>query len=300
MLVPVTLHPVCVLVCVRVFPQTSTAMVLLRLETGAFKTLHPAKGNQVNADFTMASPHFTGVFDGVSGVTELGMKPEDLSYHLREHLRTNLNTRLSATSKVAFDHAVADHLDRPRSSRTTVALPGEWLLNLVAYSLADCPSYGSTTMAVCSLLGSKMSWYNAGDVRIVVYRRNIHTCRWQNIFETKEQRQTVRTHSGTCVTCPYQLKLYTSEAQTPSNAYVEAQGGEFGCVPVMIDDIVVIASDGVTDNVSSNHMKERVTTGFDNDETPYKIAHDLVVSAVQANKKPDDTSAVVAFVRPLW
>ncbi len=74
-------------------------MPLLRLYSGAYKAQSPAKSHLVNADMTMSDQHFVGALDGVSGVTELGLKPEDLPYHLREHAPYLLIHKHRATNK---------------------------------------------------------------------------------------------------------------------------------------------------------------------------------------------------------
>ena len=142
--------------------------MLLRLATGAYKSQHEMKRNVANADMTMDSAHFVGVLDGVSGVVDLGLQPEDLSYSLREYIRTNLRIRLQSTDKATYDNTILDFFSRPRWNDVNKAKAGEWLRNLVAYSLASCPALGATTLSVCTVVGEKMTWFNVGDVALSV------------------------------------------------------------------------------------------------------------------------------------
>ena len=111
---------------------------------------------------TMHGPHFIGVFDGVSGVQDLGLKAEDLSWSLREYLRTNIRIHLSTESKARYDSSVLNFLQEPSWSVTNKPRPGEWLRNLMGYSLAQYSAFGATTGAVAVVIGEKMSWYNIG------------------------------------------------------------------------------------------------------------------------------------------
>ena len=62
-------------------------------------------------------------------------------------------------------------------------------------------------------------------------------------------------------------------------------------------DIVVMGSDGVSGNVDALTLRQLVSQHFSNGADPKLIAQALVGEALRANKKPDDTSIVVAFVQ---
>ena len=68
-------------------------MPLLRMHTGAYKAIHPAKavGGVLppNADMMAHCDHYMLCLDGVSGVPP-PMKAEDLSWDLRNVLQWNL------------------------------------------------------------------------------------------------------------------------------------------------------------------------------------------------------------------
>ncbi len=243
-------------------------MSLLRLSVGAYKTQHPHKQSTANADMSMVGRHFVGVFGGVSGVTQLGLKPEDLSQGLRDYLITNLRIRLQAVDKTAYDNRVLEFFQRPRYKGDK----GEWLKNIVAYSLADCPALGATTMAISVVIGQKLHYYNVGDVSLKVYRKNAITATWETILETRDRRTTIRDWSGQEMQCPTQLKVYGADQQTRMYAFVEASQGGYDNIKCLCGDVVVVHSVGVSDNLSNNFVKELITTGVEAQKCLWSLA----------------------------
>ena len=58
-------------------------------------------------------------------------------------------------------------------------------------------------------------------------------------------------------------------------------------------DIVVIASDGVADNLNECYMKNLIRMELFKGSGPKDVARLLVEKAISANMKPDDTSCVI-------
>ena len=61
-------------------------------------------------------------------------------------------------------------------------------------------------------------------------------------------------------------------------------------------DIVLVASDGIWDNLTNTSIKNIIRTEYNNGSGPREIAQLLVNAAIEAGIKPDDTACVVAFV----
>ena len=76
-------------VFVPLFP-TLCAMAFRFVRNAAFKGQHASK-TTVNADMTLNDTFFLGVFDGVSGVSSLGMQPEDMAWDLRNCVRYSVS-----------------------------------------------------------------------------------------------------------------------------------------------------------------------------------------------------------------
>ena len=127
-------------------------------------------------------------------------------------MRTNLRIRRSG-SPAAFDNEVCDFLKQPRWNNTNRATPGEWLRNLVAFSLANCTGFGATTLAIGVVVGEKLAYYSAGDAILMVFRKNNTTKGWVTVVETREQRIVIRTSDGSMQKCPVQLKVYQPDQQ---------------------------------------------------------------------------------------
>ena len=72
--------------------------------------------------------------------------------------------------------------------------------------------------------------------------------------------------------------------------------GDYGSIKVQAGDIVIAASDGITDNlpgcVFQNKIRQIVSAGL----APKDMAKHLVAAAIAANLKPDDISIVVGLV----
>eukprot|EP00973_Karenia_brevis_P013194 1790472-Karenia_brevis.AAC.1 len=63
------------------------------------------------------------------------------------------------------------------------------------------------------------------------------------------------------------------------------------------NDVIVIASDGVGDNLTMNPTKEIIGNAMRDDKgDPWLIAQKIVDLAIQMNKKPDDVSCAVGIV----
>ena len=76
--------------------------------------------------------HWAAVFDGVSGVTEVGLRPEDASYGLRAAVAKHMDTRAAPNvDSTEFDQKVRDELGVPNVRNVP---RGDWMKNLIALS----------------------------------------------------------------------------------------------------------------------------------------------------------------------
>ena len=118
-------------------PSGSVAMMspLLWLWSAAFKAQHFEKDGP-NADMSLNNSFCAGVLDGVGGVVEFGLCPEDLPYELRQVLKDNLRMRFNplggSASESRYD---TDALRTLGLAPSGTQRKGEWLRNLVAVSL---------------------------------------------------------------------------------------------------------------------------------------------------------------------
>ena len=224
---------------------------------------------------------------------------------LRGVLREQLNTRYLRASpyepaheaqrrRAAYDAAVARSIQEPARGNT---IAGEWLRNLVAYSLMQCSQAGSTTAAVATLSGNKMTHLHVGDSAIMVFRKILRTHTWEKVFATEP----VFTNNNVPAT-PAQL-FFPDPDSFCNVAYVRSVLGwaVYGVTKVCPSDIVVVCTDGVTDNLRGNALRDTIRTivethGINSPECPTLLAEAIVEAAVAAGVKPDDSSCAVGIV----
>ena len=73
--------------------------------------------------------------------------------------------------------------------------------------------------------------------------------------------------------------------------------GDYGSVRVNQNDIVLMGSDGISDNMSDAKIKDLVCTHYFTGYDAKEIARMLAAAAIRANIKPDDTTVIVAYVQ---
>jgi len=102
------------------------------------------------------------------------------------------------------------------------------------------------------LTGRKLAWCNVGDASIQLFRPAPGEGRLRCVFSTVEQRSTVRTASGQEIQMPLQLGCYSHADQTVEHAVKSMEGANFGIMTPEVGDIILVCSDGVTDNLGGN------------------------------------------------
>ena len=107
-------------------------------------------------------------------------------------------------------------------------------------------------MAMVGLTGRKLAWCNVGDASIQLFRRAPGEGRLRCVFSTVEQRSTMRTASGQEIQMPLQLGCYSHADQTVEHAVKSMEGANFGIMTPEVGDIILVCSDGVTDNLGGN------------------------------------------------
>ena len=107
-------------------------------------------------------------------------------------------------------------------------------------------------MAMVGLTGRKLAWCNVGDASIQLFRPAPGEGRLRCVFSTVEQRSTVRTASGQEIQMPLQLGCYSHADQTVEHAVKSMEGANFGIMTPEVGDIILVCSDGVTDNLGGN------------------------------------------------
>jgi protein phosphatase PTC7 len=241
-----------------------------------------------------------GVCDGVSQVEQFGIRPDELPVELLEECSAAAEAQLSPVG-----NQLAYAAGFPKYGG---------LIELLVDAYKNTTSHGSTTVLLAALDHSKgrplLHVLNLGDCELVVL--NYAYDQWQVKFRTMPQR--VDGHRQQ----PYQLSRVD---ETIDPDFVEdkhaipfiRQGTSNSVVEVEIDDLVIMGTDGVFDNLFLEEILEKVDLdGPASQEDMSRIAKAIVDEAHSrvggtmdtpmgpgAGGKADDTTLVVASVIPM-
>ena len=264
--------------------------------SASYKDQHPAKKATAveNADMTMNQKQFLGIFDGVSGVVDMGLKAEDMSWDLREQCRSLLFLRSEQnTNRTLFDKQLRQDINLARGSADA---PGAWLQRLMISAVQNTTLLGATTASVVSLFKGKLAYYHLGDGVIRVYRRSGHTTNLREVFASRALASTIRLRTGQEILCPKQVSIGI-DALRGSAAHGNINEGDYGTFNVLPGDIVLLASDGVADNIADHTLRNLVSTASAAGKTPFEFTRIIVEHSIRANIKPDDVCVVIGIVQ---
>ena len=266
------------------------------LNAYAAKAQHPlVAGTKPNADMTAHCAQWAVVLDGVGGVP-WPFRPEDLSWDLRNALRFNMRNRFDRfQSKNQYDKDVIAEI------QGSVALmshdpPGAWMARLLHMSIGHTTCFGSTTVGIVSLKGSKVTYCHVGDVSISIHRFAENLRIASVVFQSRDHHVAIRTAGGHAVG-PKQISIYTEDDRLPASISRSVGQADYGTIPVRIGDVVLVHSDGITDNIRHNTMKNLMTDFFTRGDTPQRLVATLINHAQSPTAaKPDDISVFAGIV----
>lgn len=272
---------------------------------------HPAKTNTgiPNADAVEEGAWHLGLCDGVSGVFQLGISPDEFPREFLGKCGQLLQPRL------------AELATRGKTAETAGRDASTWLTGLVEQAYDGTTVKGATTLILTALRESNLVTACIGDSGLLVLRpTNKRPLRLRTVFKTEPGRYDARRP----------LQVQRLPGFTEVNARQVIQGAMVSTTPVQPGDLLVLGSDGLFDNLSDTDIRmvlERVCTpqGFGPVE-PRSIVDqlrkaaaaliDTAISRVRLNKhvdaeeqipwqpltgevpanNADDTTAVVAIV----
>ncbi|CAK0806913.1 unnamed protein product, partial [Prorocentrum cordatum] len=203
-----------------------------------------ALGGSANADMTAHDARWAAVFDGVGGVPP-PLRPEALSQDLRDCVRHNLRQRFKVAAAVGYGAETVD-----TSSK------GARLRRLVQMSIGQTTALGSACAAVATVIGRPLTYFNVGDCAVQVFRPNSVLGTYTKIFNTDKQHQPMTDSSGNNVMGPKQICIMREQGRDPAIVSHLVSQGAAGKVHVMLDDYVIVSSDGIGDNLNDNQIIE--------------------------------------------
>lgn len=254
-----------------------------------------AKRSKTDADAVAVSSHLLGVCDGVSEVESFGISPDLLPREILQECVAAAEAQLEPGGDTGLY---------------------EGLARLLCDAYRNTSSHGSTTVLLAALDHTltvpKLHVLNLGDCELILMRRL--GCEWVPVYRTEPQR--VNGHKQH----PLQLAR-VDETIDPDfveelHSYPLIMNGSSVCIlEVAEDDLVVMGSDGVFDNLFVNEIVSLVqkrVTGPPSIEELHDLAAAIVMEAhakvgtvcdtplgKDAGGKPDDTAVVVASIIPM-
>ena len=127
--------------------------------TGGVTAQHSEVSSEPNADCFFHASNYIGVLDGVSGVTEYGLRPEALSHEVAQWLEFFLSHRFHpGTDKTATDR------ENARLSEEAEGKKVGWLRNILTLSVLRSKALGATTLGVATVSSNKLNVLSIGDV----------------------------------------------------------------------------------------------------------------------------------------
>jgi serine/threonine protein phosphatase PrpC len=281
---------------------------------------HPDKSAWTNADAFFASDTLVGIADGVSAVELEGYDPSKLPIELL--LKCQELHRLKKANPIRFCAEVTTRLSA-YANLTLDEVKGSWPKYLMAEAFLMCETLGATTALLVAIDTEQAEparavchSANIGDSQYILLR--FEAGGWKVVDKSPPQVHWFN--------CPYQLTRMPDTSMTDVNLFNQVAIASSGHLACFEGDVLVVATDGVFDNLFDEQIV-RIVADACNAEgepqvTPLDLAQKIVDGAIlnasvhdkEIGKtpfsqmaqtasgrtiyggKPDDTTAAVAYV----
>jgi len=146
-----------------------------------------------------------------------------------------------------------------------------------------------------------VQYSNLGDSALMIVRPERFDDMNVNLRVIHQSNKLYAPEKVNGVPVPLQLCFYPYQGRRGTGAPEQVDKSETISMSVRKDDILIIASDGLWDNISNDEILKHVATSFA--KSPAKninsndLAKRLVECALRNNYKPDDITVVVGVVR---
>eukprot|EP01111_Echinosteliopsis_oligospora_P005568 TRINITY_DN18_c0_g1_i1.p1 TRINITY_DN18_c0_g1~~TRINITY_DN18_c0_g1_i1.p1 ORF type:complete len:280 (-),score=57.68 TRINITY_DN18_c0_g1_i1:148-987(-) len=241
--------------------------------------------------FISTKKNMMGIADGVSAWSAYGLGNSGyLAFYLMSCVKASVERR-AVTNTLAMIHEGMDTI---------------W--NLYDTRVAQMPN-GSSTITTIKLEEDPVShkpfleYTNLGDCMVMVIRSE----KLENdIINYKMVHYSKRLYAfhehARGVPVPLQLVFYPAQGRKTSQEQTE--GSDTQRVDVQSDDIIILATDGLWDNLSADETLKIVSSYFANRKSfvqkttnhSREISKKLVEAAYNNNFKPDDITCVVGII----
>lgn len=264
---------------------------------GSFSQQHPQKTawGLIDADARETSGTFLAIADGVTGVQAHGIDPSVLPRELLQRCMSLAHERsLNPTLFDAEWQQQAQAICPNEGWQGT----GNWLRNLLSRAYVESASLGATTICLAALEHSELVCCNLGDCQALVLRKPHSQGPYRVHFRTPVQRLGAIRVGGAEV--PQQLHRCRQD-QPAAALLAQTANAEVFRVGLLDGDVVLMSTDGVVDNLSEEEVVG-IMNNFLVSVTAWHspllgaVAKQVVLSALNQDRKPDDTTSLAAVV----
>jgi len=266
------------------------------LDMGAHSHAHHAQLSISGADlsyscgedayFISPSTNFMGVADGVSAWSAFALGN---SAYIAYYMMSN--------AKVLSDKGITNPLQIMKDSFNAV-----WAM--YEQRRVQIPN-GSSTVCLTKLLddpkGPSITYATLGDSMMMVIRPERFDDMNVNLRIIHQSTKLYASEQVNGTPVPLQLCFYPYQGRRGTGAPEQVDKSECNEISVRKEDIVIVATDGLWDNISSDEVLKYISQSFA--ASPAKsinsndLAKRLVECALKNNYKPDDITVVVGVVR---
>jgi len=242
-----------------------------------------------DAYFISPSTNFMGVADGVSAWSafQLGNSAY-IAYYLVSHAKTL---------------AEKGALDIPQIIKAS--FDNVWMM--YEQKKQQIPN-GSTTICCVRLRedlpdheGPTIQYTSLGDSMVMVIRPERYDDLNVNLRIVHQSTKLYALEKVHGVPVPLQLCFYPYQGRRGTGSLEQVDKAETLILDLRVGDIIVVATDGLWDNITSDEVLKQTSTSFFSSSSrninSNDLAKRLVECALKNNFKPDDITVVVGVVR---
>jgi len=267
------------------------------MDMGAHSHAHHAQLSLSGADlsytcgedayFISPSTNFMGVADGVSAWSAYALgNSAYISYYLMSYAKTFAEKGMKNTLSIVRE-----------------AFNAVWALH--EQKKMQVPN-GSTTVCVVKLDdegedGPRVQYSNLGDSMMMVVRPERFDDMNVNLRIIHQSNKLYAPERVNGVPVPLQLCFYPYQGRRGTGAPEQVDKSETITLPLKKDDIIIVATDGLWDNISMDEVLKAVAASFAGGPAKNINSNDLAKRLTECarknNYKPDDITTVVGVVR---
>lgn len=266
------------------------------LDMGAHSHAHHAQLSISGADlsyscgedayFISPSTNFMGVADGVSAWSAFALgNSAYIAYYLMSNAKVLSEKGATSPHQIIKDsfNAVWAMYEQRR-----IQIPN-----------------GSSTVCVTKLQdepdGPTISYLTLGDSMMMIVRPERFDDMNVNLRLIHQSSKLYASEMVNGTPVPLQLCFYPFQGRRGTGAPEQVDKSEVEVIKVRKDDIVIVATDGLWDNISTDEILKYISQSFATNPSKNinsnDLAQRLVECAVKNNYKPDDITVVVGVVR---